>query len=147
MVSVCMVISKDDPRNIETHVHAPRHKLTLGQKAADNLTVWGGSWQFIIGLIIVLLIWAALNVYLVVQMRWDPYPFILLNLFLSTLAALQAPVILMSQNRTTERDRLKAERDYAVNRKAEREIENMQADLDEIKFLVKSITSQKKPQK
>ena len=142
-----MAISKDDPRNIESHVHAPHQKLTRGQRLADWIAKWGGSWEFIGGLLIVLAIWVALNLYLVIEMRWDPYPFILLNLFLSCLAALQAPVILMSQNRTTDRDRLKAERDYAVNRKAEREIENMQADLDEIKFLVKSICKQKNVKK
>ena len=131
-----MAIRKDDPRNIESHQRMPHQKLTLGQKAADTLTEWGGSWQFIGGLIIVLLIWAALNLYLIMELRWDPYPFILLNLFLSCLAALQAPVILMSQNRTAERDHIKAERDYAINRKAEREIENMQADLDEIKSMI-----------
>ncbi len=115
----------------------PRPKLTLGQKAADKLTVIGGSWGFIFGLLLFLSIWMAINVsaYL---MHWDPYPFILLNLFLSCLATIQAPVILMSQNRTAERDHNKAERDYAVNRKAEREIENMQLDLEEIKKLVKN---------
>ena len=74
-----------------------------------------------------------LNTYLVVIGEWDPYPFILLNLFLSCLATFQAPVILMSQNRTTEMDRKRAEYDYAVNRKAEREIEDIQKDLEEIK--------------
>lgn len=70
---------------------------------------------------------------------WDPYPFILLNLILSTLAAVQAPVILMSQNRSAQRDRLHAKYDYDVNRKAEREIQNMQRDLDEIKKLIKNL--------
>jgi uncharacterized membrane protein len=69
--------------------------------------------------------------------KWDPYPFILLNFVLSTLAALQAPVILMSQNRAAERDRVNAKYDYQVNRKAEREIQNMQKDLEEIKDLLK----------
>jgi len=71
--------------------------------------------------------------------KWDPYPFILLNLTLSCIAAIQAPLILMSQNRTTERDRIKAERDYLVNRKAEREVEDMQRDLDEIKKMIKNL--------
>ena len=69
--------------------------------------------------------------------HWDVYPFILLNLCLSCLATYQAPIILMAQNRSAERDRTKAERDYAVNRKAEREVENMQIDLDEIKILIR----------
>jgi uncharacterized membrane protein len=70
--------------------------------------------------------------------EWDPYPFILLNLFLSCLATYQAPIILMAQNRAAETDRHKAERDYAVNRKAEREVTNIQADLDEIKRMIKN---------
>ena len=76
-----MAISRDDPRNIEAHHRVPHQKLTLGQKMADILTKWGGSWAFIGGLIIVLFIWAALNVYLIEVHRWDPYPFILLNLY------------------------------------------------------------------
>ena len=71
--------------------------------------------------------------------RWDPYPFILLNLFLSCLATFQAPIILMSQNRQTERDRATAKYDYAVNRKAEREIQDMQKDLDEIKRMIRKL--------
>ena len=77
-----------------------------------------------------------LNTYLVLIGKWDPYPFILLNLFLSCLATFQAPVILMSQNRSAERDRTRAEYDYLINRKAEREIEDMQKDLEEIKKLI-----------
>jgi len=70
------------------------------------------------------------------KLRWDPYPFILLNLMLSSLAAIQAPIIMMSQNRQAERDRLTSKYDYAVNRKAEREIQNMQKDLEEIKKML-----------
>ena len=114
----------------------PRSKLTFGQKSADFLAYWGGSWPFIGGLTAFLITWMGLNTYLVVIGEWDPYPFILLNLFLSCLATFQAPVILMSQNRSTERDRKRAEYDYAVNRKAEREIEDIQKDLEEIKKLI-----------
>jgi len=114
----------------------PRTKLTLSQRAADGLTHIMGSWGFISLFILYLLVWMALNVVGIVA-SWDPYPFILLNLTLSCLAALQAPIILMSQNRTTERDRVRAEYDYAVNRKAEREIQQIQQDLDEIKKLLK----------
>ena len=113
-----------------------KSKLTFGQRSADFLAVWGGSWEFIGGLSLFLMGWMILNTYLVVIGEWDPYPFILLNLFLSCLATFQAPVILMSQNRTTERDRRRAEYDYAVNRKAEREIEDIQKDLEEIKKLI-----------
>ena len=99
---------------------------TTGQKAADALTKWAGSWTFIILFFTFLLIWIFINGYFLIQYQsgkpWDPYPFILLNLALSCLAAIQAPVILMSQNRQVQRDRAKAEFDYAVNRKAEKEI-------------------------
>ncbi|MFC1800581.1 DUF1003 domain-containing protein [Nanoarchaeota archaeon] len=114
-----------------------RHNLTLGQKAADVVTKVAGSWLFIISMGVFLLIWMTLNMYMI-KNRWDPYPFILLNFVLSTLAAVQAPVILMSQNREAERDRSNARYDYLVNRKAEREIANMQRDLNEIKRLIKA---------
>jgi uncharacterized membrane protein len=110
---------------------APR-KYALGQKAADKITKWAGSWTFIGGFFIFLVIWMAINVYMIVNV-WDPYPFILLNLVLSCLAAIQAPIILMSQNRAADRDRAKAERDYAINRKSEREVELIKKDLDHIK--------------
>lgn len=110
---------------------APR-KVTIGQKAADKITKWGGSWYFIGSFFIFLFIWMAINFYALLTV-WDPYPFILLNLVLSCLAAVQAPIILMSQNREADRDRAKAERDYAVNRKAEKEVELIKKDLDFIK--------------
>jgi len=99
-------------------------KLTFGQRAADNLAKWAGSWTFIISFFIFLGLWMMANIYAWIQ-QWDPYPFILLNLTLSCLAAIQAPVILMSQNREVQRDRQRAEYDYAVNRKAERQIEKI----------------------
>lgn len=79
--------------------------------------------------------WAIFNVVILIQ-HWDPYPYIFLNFILSCLAALQAPIILMSQKRQEQRDRIKAERDYEVNRKAEREIEHIQVELDTIKDMV-----------
>jgi len=97
---------------------APR---TFGQKASDGLTKWAGSWSFIIFIGILIAVWIYLNITAYIK-HWDPWPFIILNLCLSTLAALQAPVILMSQNRQSQKDRIKAEYDYAVNRKAEKEI-------------------------
>jgi len=104
-------------------------KRTFGQKAADGLAQWAGSWGFIFLFLIIVAIWIVANIYFFVQYNlgkpWDPYPFILLNLVLSLLAALQAPVILMSQNRQTERDRIRTEYDYSVNRKAEREIREL----------------------
>ena len=99
---------------------------TFGQKAADWITKWAGSWTFILSFFIFLIIWIILNFYFLIEYKigkpWDPYPFILLNLVLSCLAAIQAPIILMSQNRTSQRDRLKAEFDYRINKKAEKEI-------------------------
>lgn len=97
------------------------HRKTLGQRAADFITKWAGSWFFIIGFLIFLVLWMLVNIYAWIQ-TWDPYPFILLNLVLSCLAAIQAPIILMSQNRQSQRDRLKAEFDYRINKKAEKEI-------------------------
>jgi uncharacterized membrane protein len=113
-----------------------KKKLTFGQKSADFVTRIAGSWYFILSLFGFLGIWMVLNLYMI-DKKWDPYPFILLNFVLSTLAAVQAPVILMSQNRAGERDRLNQKYDYQVNRKAEREIQNMQSDLNEIKRMIK----------
>ena len=122
------------------HSHVPRKKLTLGQKMADRIAYFGGSWIFIGLFFTFLIVWIAINLYFIVN-PIDPYPFILLNLVLSCLAAIQAPIILMAQNRSAERDRSKAERDYYINRKAEREIANMQTDLDDIKVIIKNIHS------
>lgn len=118
-----------------SHLRLPNR--TLGQKAADWITQWAGSWTFIFGFFIFLLIWMIVNTtWLVFGKSWDSYPFILLNLILSCLAAIQAPVILMSQNRQSEKDRLKAQYDYAVNRKAEKEIRQIQAHLVKIEKMV-----------
>lgn len=110
-----------------------RSNLTIGQCAADLIAKWAGSWYFISLFALYLIVWMVLNTYLLLTAPWDPYPFILLNLTLSCLAAIQAPVILMSQNRAAERDRARAEHDYYINRKAEREIKMIQLDLLEIK--------------
>jgi uncharacterized membrane protein len=95
--------------------------LTLGDRVADSVARFGGSWSFIIACFIVLSVYTTINVFLD-KRAWDPYPFILLNLFLSMLAAIQAPVIMMSQNRQDAKDRVRGELDYAVNRRAESEI-------------------------
>jgi len=97
---------------------------TLGQRLADSVASFGGSWTFIILFSVVLVIYAGVNVALSGR-AWDPYPFILLNLFLSMLAALQAPVIMMSQNRQDMKDRLRGELDYAVNRRAGTDIQGL----------------------
>ncbi len=109
------------------------NQRTFGQKAADKITKWAGSWAFIITFILLILIWMIVNTsWIVFGKTWDPKPFILLNLVLSCVAAIQAPIILMSQNRTGDKDRQRAEYDYAVNRKAEREIQVMKEQLNRI---------------
>ncbi|PIR04515.1 MAG: cyclic nucleotide-binding protein [Candidatus Magasanikbacteria bacterium CG11_big_fil_rev_8_21_14_0_20_39_34] len=121
-----------------------KKNLTLSERMADKLTEFMGSWFFIGFFLFVLLSWMFLNAMIYIN-HWDPYPFILLNLVLSCLAAIQAPIILMSQNRQAQRDRLTANYDYAVNRKAEREIQNIQKDLEEIKTMISKVC--KKSQK
>lgn len=102
---------------------------TIGQRAADWTSKWIGSWVFIIFFLIVLAAWIYVNLNFLIRYNlgtpWDPYPFILLNLVLSCVAAIQAPIILMSQNRQTQRDRIKAENDYRINKKAEKEIQEI----------------------
>lgn len=110
-------------------------KLNVGQKMADQITKFAGSWTFIVSFVFFLLIWIALNSFALLVGVWDPYPFILLNLLLSCIAAIQAPIILMSQNREHERETAKAERDYYINRKAEREIKILQKDIIELKAI------------
>jgi len=109
---------------------------TIGQRAADGIARWAGSWAFIIGFLILLAIWMAANVYAWVN-AWDPYPFILLNLVLSCIAALQAPIILMSQNRQAQKDRIKIEYDYRVNRRSEKGIGEILKRLDSIEKKIK----------
>lgn len=109
-----------------------QEEITLGQRIADRVASFGGSWTFIISFGIFLAIWIILNMVLLSQKSFDPYPFILLNLILSTLAALQAPVIMMSQNRQEEKDRERAEKDYVVNLKAELEIRALHEKIDHL---------------
>lgn len=107
-------------------------QLTRGQRLADRVAAFGGSWPFIILFVAVLVIWVIVNAFVLARRNeeWDPYPFILLNLMLSMVAALQAPVIMMSQNRHVAKDRLDAEHDYQVNLKAELEIRQLHEKLD-----------------
>lgn len=105
---------------------------TFGQRVADNVATFGGSWTFIISFMSFLLIWIAANVFILSNKGFDPYPFILLNLILSCIAALQAPVIMMSQNRQEEKDRERAKNDYMVNLKSELEIRMLHEKLDHL---------------
>ena len=125
---------------------AAKKKLSRGQRAADVVTVWVGSWIFIALMVVVIVVWMGVNV-AAFAFRWDPYPFILLNLVLSCIAALQAPIILMSQNREAERDRLRAKYDYQVDRKAEREIYDMRNEFREIKKMLESLSTSKAARK
>jgi len=107
-------------------------KRTFGERIADQVAEFGGSWTFIGLFIATLVAWIALNSWILVERAFDPYPYILLNLLLSCLASLQAPVILMSQNRQAKRDRERAEDDYEVNLQAEVEIKALHEKLDQL---------------
>src|SRR5438067_7383674 len=107
-------------------------KLTFGERLSDHIAEFGGSWKFLISFGAVLVVWIAINGVILVTHAFDPYPFILLNLILSCLAAVQAPIIMMSQNRAEARDRLRSENDYKVNLKAELEIRHLHEKIDHL---------------
>jgi uncharacterized membrane protein len=107
-------------------------KLTLGEFLADRIATFGGSWRFILVFGSVLLVWILINTIALAAKPFDPYPFILLNLILSCLAAIQAPVIMMSQNRQESKDRLRSEHDYRINLKAELEIRHLHEKVDHL---------------
>lgn len=116
-------------RNLNETVNG---QLTRGQKMADAVAKFGGSWGFIITFCIVLVVWMTVNVVHLFGINFDPYPFILLNLFLSCVAAIQAPIIMMSQNRSAQRDRFDAENDYRTNTKSEMEIRILHKKIDQM---------------
>jgi len=107
-------------------------KLTFGERLSDHIAEFGGSWKFLITFGAVIFVWIGANAVLLATRAFDPYPFILLNLILSCLAAVQAPIIMMSQNRAEVRDRLRAENDYKVNLKAELEIRHLHEKIDHL---------------
>jgi uncharacterized membrane protein len=109
-----------------------QEQLTLGQRLADSVAEFGGSWNFILCFAAVMLFWIVTNSIALIWRPFDPYPFILLNLVLSCLAAIQAPVIMMSQNRQEAKDRLRAEHEYRVNLKAELEIRHLNEKIDHL---------------
>lgn len=115
--------------NIQDEIEA---KLTLGQRVADKVAAFGGSWTFIITFFAFLIIWMAINIWVFTAKPFDPYPFILLNLILSCLAAIQAPIIMMSQNRQEQKDRQRNEHDYKINLKAELEIKLLSEKMDHL---------------
>jgi uncharacterized membrane protein len=113
--------------NIE---EAIEENFTLGQRLADKIATFGGSWTFIIIFFVFILSWMGSNIWILVTKSFDPFPFILLNLILSCLAAIQAPIIMMSQNRKEQKDRLRGENDYKINLKAEIEIKLLSEKID-----------------
>lgn len=115
---------------VENLLHPPQEVLTKGQKISDKVARFGGSWKFIILFSVILIAWILYNTTAPSKAEFDPYPFILMNLILSTIAALQAPIIMMSQNRQEEKDRMRGENDYLINLKAELEIRSLHQKLD-----------------
>lgn len=116
-------------KNIEEDII---EELTLGQRMADKIAEFGGSWTFISLFFSFIVIWIGINVWLIASRPFDPYPFILLNLLLSCLAAIQAPIIMMSQNRKEQKDRKRSENDYKINLKAELEIKLLHEKVDHL---------------
>ncbi|HSO72115.1 MAG TPA: DUF1003 domain-containing protein, partial [Thermodesulfobacteriota bacterium] len=119
------IISRDINKEFET-------RLTLGERLADGLAKFGGSWSFIGIFLAMMVIWMGINSFFLIEKPFDPFPFILLNLALSCLAAMQAPVIMMSQNRQAAKDRLQAEHDFEINLKAEIEIRKLHERMDHL---------------
>lgn len=131
-----MVQSLEESESISKNLNDVFEKdLTFGQKAADKIAEFGGSWSFIIIFVGIIMFWIITNIIFLASKAFDPYPFILLNLVLSCLAALQAPIIMMSQNRISAKDRMRDEQDYMTNLKAEIEIRHLHEKLDH--FLLK----------
>ncbi|PWN60891.1 DUF1003 domain-containing protein [Chryseobacterium viscerum] len=115
--------------NIQDEIEA---KISFSQKLADKVASFGGSWTFILAFFSFILVWIAANIWFLAVRSFDPYPFILLNLILSCLAAIQAPIIMMSQNRLEQKDRIRAEHDYKINLKAELEIQLLSEKIDHL---------------
>jgi uncharacterized membrane protein len=130
---------KKNPVLSENIYEKKEAKLTVGQKMADKIALFGGSWTFISIFFSFIIIWMAVNVIVLIAKPFDPFPFILLNLFLSCLAAVQAPIILMSQNRQSQKERTRGEHDYKIDLKAELEIKLLSKKVDHL--LVRQINN------
>jgi uncharacterized membrane protein len=115
---------------VENLLNEPKEKMTTGQRISDQVARFGGSWSFIISFSVILFAWIIFNSIASDANKFDPFPFILMNLVLSTIAALQAPVIMMSQNRTEEKDRKRNENDYIINLKAELQVRSLHKKID-----------------
>jgi uncharacterized membrane protein len=116
---------KEEKLIVKNLLNPPEEILSRGQKLSDKLARFGGSWKFIVLFGAVLILWIVFNVVALGNLKFDPYPFILMNLILSTIAALQAPIIMMSQNRQEEKDRKNNENDYMINLKSEMQIRSL----------------------
>ena len=125
-----IVLKTIQEEELLAHKLTVKEEITIGQRLADQVANFGGSWKFILIFSVFIAIWMSINIFWMTNKAFDPYPFILLNLILSCLAAMRAPVIMMSQNRKEQRDRLTAEEDYMVNLKAEIEIRTVHDKLD-----------------
>ena len=121
---------KEEKLIVENLLNQPKEILSRGQSISDKVASFGGSWKFIIIFSIILSCWILFNTLLPQKVDFDPYPFILMNLVLSAIAALQAPIIMMSQNRKEEKDRKRSENDYLINLKAEMELRNLHQKID-----------------
>jgi len=119
----------DDELLTQVLMQAQDKEMTFGDKLSDKVAEFGGSWAFILVFFIILFGWIFVNAFILVQRAFDPYPFILMNLILSCIAAIQAPIIMMSQNRKESKDRQRAQNDYLINLKAEMEIKNLQLNM------------------
>ena len=124
----------EDEKFIADKLKDPELTLSFGEKLSDKVAQFGGSWRFIILFGAILIGWIILNSFILLKKPFDPYPYILLNLILSCVAALQAPVIMMSQNRQEEKDRRRSLNDYAINLKAEIEVRNLHQKIDVMIF-------------
>ncbi|PBJ12409.1 DUF1003 domain-containing protein [Flavobacterium sp. ACN6] len=127
-----VISSLKQDKSIVSIVEDEEENRNFGQRIADKVADFGGSWTFIISFVVFISIWIASNVFLFLNKGFDPYPFILLNLILSCVAALQAPVIMMSQNRQEEKDRNRAKKDYMINLKSELEIRMIHDKIDHL---------------
>jgi len=121
---------KEEELIVNNLLHPPKETISRGQSISDKVARFGGSWKFIILFGVILAIWIAYNALASKAASFDPYPFILMNLVLSCIAALQAPIIMMSQNRQEEKDRMRGENDYLINLKAEMEIRSLHQKMD-----------------
>lgn len=127
-----VISSVKDNKSVFPQLEDDSVQATFGQKIADKVASFGGSWTFILSFVFFLILWICVNAFILLHKAYDPYPFILLNLILSCIAALQAPIIMMSQNRQEQIDRKRAKNDYMINLKSELEIRMLHEKIDHL---------------